>query len=197
MDWNDFGGQENRKKQGKSNLSVHESCEQVVGVSNKPSILNVYSRNFTRKNRGEKAITQNSKLLQKDEDVLRGVSEGSEGGKGINGFSSSDDDTSSEEFNITIDNDVAMEKEIQVESAFEGVRCLLGEGSKELEGAIRLEEDQVLNQANYRGSALHQTGGEDENFLNALNIKLIKAYKRNQSEKRDEGHSFTKRSGVK
>ena len=197
INWNDFAEQEIRKKQENSNLSAHDPCDKMESVSNKPSILNVYSRNHVRKNRGGKEVKQNLKSVQKDADTLKGFSEGSEGRKEIKGFSSSYDDTSSEEFNITTDNDAELEKEKQEEASFEGVRCLLGDGRQEWEGAIGIEEDQVLNQANYSGAAVYQTCGEDGNFLNALNIKLIKAEKRNQSDKRDEGPSFTKRSGVR
>ena len=122
---------------------------------NKLTRLNVYSRNYSRKNRGGKTITQNSESLQKDEDALLGVSEGSEGEEGIKGFSSSDDDNSSEEFNITSDIDVEVEKEIQEEAAFEGIRYLLGDGRQEHEGVKGIEEVQVLNQSNHNGSSFH------------------------------------------
>ena len=96
--WNDFSRQEFLEKQVNSNISVHESGEEFVDVQKKPSILNFYTRNYTRNNRGDKMITLKPNSLQKDEDVLRGISEGSEGGAGIKGFSSSDDDNSSEDF---------------------------------------------------------------------------------------------------
>ena len=170
--WNDFGGQELHKKHEKSHLFVHDSCEEVVDVSNKPVTLNVYSRNYTRKSKGGKMITQNSQPLQKEEDVIMGVTEGGEGGEGIKGFSSDDDDTSSEELIIISDIVVEVEKETQEEAAFEGVRCLLGDGRQEMESVIGIEEDQVLNQANYNGYALHQSCREGRSFLNTLKHQI-------------------------
>lgn len=195
--WIDFCGQEVRKKKENSILSVHDSRGEVVEGWNKPTSLNVYSKNYTRKNKGDKTITHNSQSMQKDEDALIGVSEGSDGGEGIKGSSSSEDDNSSEEFNITSDIDTEAEKEIQEEAALEGVRCLLGEETQEMEGMKRKEEVQVLNQYNHNGSSFHQSGGEGGRFLDALNIKLITTDREHRCDKRDEGPSFTKRSRVR
>ena len=62
--------------------------------------------------------------LLNDDDALLDVGDGSEGEVGIEGFSSSDNGNSSEEFNSISDSDVAVAKEIQDEAAFEGARCL-------------------------------------------------------------------------
>ena len=98
-------------------------------------------------------------------------------------------------FNITSDIDVEVENEIQEEAAFEGVRCLLGDERQELESVIETEE--VLNQSNHNESSLYQSSGEGGNFLNALNIRLIKADRKNRCDNHDAGPSSTKRSGVR
>ena len=74
-----------------------------------------------------------------------------------------------------IDNKV--EKELQEEAAFEGVRCLLGEEDKECEVVNGEEEGQVLNQSNHNGSSLYHSFDEIGHLLNALNIKLISVEK--------------------
>ena len=195
--WNDFSGQEFPEKQVNSNLSVHESGEEFVDVQKKSSIFKVYTRNYTRNKRGEKMSTQKSNLLQKDEDAVMGISEGSEGGAEIKGFSSSDDDNSSEDFNITSDIDVEVEKEIQEEAAFEGVRCLLGEERQVLEGVTETEEVQVLNQSNHNESSLYQSSGKNGKFLSALNIRLIKADRKSQCDNHDAGPLSTNKKGVR
>ena len=127
--WTDFTSQKLRKKQDKSNLSVHDLDQEVVDDGNKPPTLKVYTRNCSRKNRGGKKITNDSYPLQEHVHALLGVNEESEGERGVKGLSSSDDDNSSEDFNFTSDFDVEVEKEIQAEAAYEGIRCLLGDGS--------------------------------------------------------------------
>ena len=128
--WNDFCGQELRKKKGKSALSIEDFCVESEDFWTKPKIVIVYSRNSTRKNREGKMLKYYSESLQKDDDALLVGGKGSEAEEGIRGFSSSDDDNSSEEFNnpSVIDNEV--EKKLQEEAAFEGVRCLLGAEDK-------------------------------------------------------------------
>ena len=116
---------------------------------------------------------------------------------GIMGSSSSSDDISSEDFIITSDSDVEVEKEIQEEAAFEGVRCMLGDGRNEFEGVKGIEDIQVLNQPNHNGSQVNHSGEEGGSFLSALNIKLVKADNEDRCDNSDAGPSFTKRSGVR
>ena len=66
--------------------------------------------------------------LLNEDDALLDAGDGSEGEVGIEGFSSSNNSNSSEEFNIISDSDVVVEKEIEEAAAFKGARCLLGEG---------------------------------------------------------------------
>ena len=185
--------QASRKKQENFNLSVHDHCKGVVDVRNKPSTLNVYSRNYSRKKGGGKMITHDSQPVQKHEDALLGVTDSSEGELRIEGLSSSDDDTSSDDFNITSDIDVEAEREIQEEAAYEGIRCLLGDGRHELEDVKRREEVQVLTQSNHNKSSVHHSSGKSGSFLNALNIKLVIVDKENH----DGGTSYSKRRGVR
>ena len=128
-----------------------------------------------------------SESLQKDDDAFMVVGEGSEGEEGIKGFSSSDDDNSSGEFNNPSDIDNEVEKELQEEAAFEGVRCMLGEEGKECEVVNNEEEGQVLKQSSHNGSSLFQSCDEVGRFLNALNIKLISAEKEEGCNKKEEG----------
>ena len=140
----DFSGQDSREMKENSNLSVLHPTNKNGHASNKPNSWTVYTRNYPRR-LGGRTITKDSRSLRKHEDVVLGVCEGSEGEMGIKRSSSSDDDISSEDFVITSNTDVEAEKEIQEEAAFEGVRCLLGEGRKEFERVKGLEDTQVPN----------------------------------------------------
>ena len=62
---------------------------------------------------------------------------------GFNGTSSSEEDNSSENFNILSDNDVQPEKETQEEAGYKGIRCLMGEAIQDPDEAKRIEDGQV------------------------------------------------------
>ena len=140
---------------------------------------------------------KDSQSLEKFDSAVLDVCEGNEGVMGITGSSSSDDDISSEEFIITSDSDVEVEKEVQEEAAYEGVRCLLGNGTNEFEGDKRLEHIQVLNQPNHSGAQVNHSGEVGGSFLSALNIKLVKTDSETLCDKSGAGPSFTKRSGAR
>ena len=125
------------------------------------------------------------------------ASEGSDGEMGIEDSSFSDVDNSSEDFTITSDIDVEAEKGKQEEAAYEGIRCLLGDGRQEFEGVKGIEASQVLNQSKHSGSSVHHSCGERGRFLSDLNVKLITAVMENPSDNRDAGPSCSKRSGVR
>ena len=197
LKWGDFSNQKTRKMIENSNLYALDHTSENGQVSNKPNTWKVYTRNYQRKLRGGKTITNASCSSRKHEDVVLGVCEVSEGELGFKGSSTSDDDSSSEEFAITSDSEFEEEKELQEEAAFEGVRCLLGEGRKEFEEERGKEDIQVPNQPNHNGSANNHSGKESERFLSILSIELIKADNRTGCEHRDEGASFTKRSGLR
>ena len=90
-----------------------------------------------------------------------------------------------------------MEKEIQEEAAFEGVRYLLGDGRYEFEGGKGIEDIQVLIESNHNGPQVNLSSMEDGSFLSALNIKLVKADSEYRCDNSDAGPLFTKRSGVR
>ena len=175
---------------------MNDHCKEVVNVWDKPSTLKVYSRNYSRKKEVGKTTKQKSQSGKEQGDALMGVTEVSEGEMGFIGLSSSDDDNSSEDFNITSDIDGEVEKVSQEEAAFEGFRCLMGYGRQEFQELKEREEGQVSNQSNHNGSLAHQTLGEGERVLNALDIKLITVDKEIQRDDRDEITSLSKRSDV-
>ena len=195
--WSDFSRQDLQNKLEKSKLSRNDSSKVVVKAWDKPPTLNVYSRNHSRKKEGGKTTKQQSHSGQQIGDALMGDTEVSEGEMGFNGLSSSDDDNSSEDFNITSDIDAEAGKEIQEDAAYEGVRCLLGNGRQEMEEVEGRGEGQLLNQSEYNGSLDYQNIGEGKGVLNALDIKLITVDKENRSDNRAKGTSLSKRNGVR
>ena len=46
LKWSDFAGQESRKQKENSNLSMHNPGKETRQVSNKPTLLHVYTRNY-------------------------------------------------------------------------------------------------------------------------------------------------------
>ena len=195
--WNDFCGQKLRKKEGKLALSVEDLREESEFFWTKPTLLNVYSRKNTRKKGGGKLIKSNCDALLNDEDALLDGGENSEGEVGIQGFSSSDDGNSSEEFNITSDYEDEAEKELQEEAAFEGFRSLMGEGGQFLGGEVEEKEDQVQNQMNNNGTTLNLSCDNIGRLLNSLNISLITADKGKGCDNREIDPSINKRSGAR
>ena len=129
--WNDFCGQNLRRRKGKFSLSEEDLHGETENFLTKPTVLKVYSRDSTRRNGGGLVIRSGQDSLLNEDDALLDAGDRSEGEVGIGGVSFSDNSNSSEEFNIILDSDVAVKKEIQEETAFEGARCLLGEGDQE------------------------------------------------------------------
>ena len=62
--WNDFCGQELRKRQGKSVLSMKDFCEESEDFWTKPTVVKVYSRNSTKKNGGGKMLKYYSESME-------------------------------------------------------------------------------------------------------------------------------------
>ena len=195
--WCEVSGQKLRKEQHNSDLVANGPSKEVGNVMRKATIFNVYTRNFSRKLGGGKKIVDEAQPFQKNQEPVMRVSERSDGEIGIKESFSFDDDNSSEDFIITSDIDVQAEKEKHEEAAYEGIRCLLGEGSKEFEGVEGIEVEQFLNQSKHSGSSVQQSCGEGGIFLSDLNFKLITTGMENPRDNRDAGPSCSKRSGVR
>ena len=197
LKWGDFSRQESREMKENSNLSVLDITNDNGHISNKINNGKVYTRKYPRRLGGGNTLTKVSRPSRKDEEIVQEVCEGREAEMANEGSSSSVDDTSSEDFVITSETDVEAEKATQEQKAFEGVRCLLGEGRKEFEGVQGLLDTQVPNQFNQYVATVDHSCEEGGNFLSALNIKLIKAVKETSCDNRDAGPSFSKRSGAR
>ena len=116
-------------------MVAHGPFKETGNAQDKATTFNVYTRKFSRKiGEGKKNTQEEALVVQKHQEAFLSVSEGRDGEMGIKESSSSDDDNSSEEFIITSDFDVEVEKEKQEAYAYEGIRCLLGDGSQEVEG---------------------------------------------------------------